>query len=84
MFLKNLIKDIPESKKNIIVSGLSSNSKNVKKNNIFFAIKGNRINGEKFVNEAINHGASVVICSNNLKIKNNGILVIKKKMLDFF
>ena len=84
MFLKNLIKDIPEGKKNIIVSGLSSNSKNVKKNNIFFAIKGNRINGEKFVKEAINNGASVIICSNNLKIKNNSILIIKKKNVRFF
>ena len=42
MLLKNLIKDIPKEKRNYI-SGLSTNSKEVKKNYIFFAIKGNKI-----------------------------------------
>ena len=39
MLLKNLIKSIPKSKENIIISGLSSDSKEIKKNYIFFAIK---------------------------------------------
>ena len=38
MLLKNLIKGIPKEKKKIVISGLSSNSKEVKRNNIFFAI----------------------------------------------
>ena len=42
MLLKNLIKNIPKEKKNIKISGISTNSKNVKKNYIFFAIKGNK------------------------------------------
>ena len=36
MLLKNLIKNIPKDKKNINISGLSTNSKDVKKNYIFF------------------------------------------------
>ena len=67
MLLKNLIKNIPKNKKNIIVSGLCINSKEVEKNNIFFAIKGNKSNGEKFIHEAIRKGASVIVCSNSFK-----------------
>ena len=43
MLLKNLIKDISEDKRNISISGIASNSKEVKKNYIFFAIKGYKI-----------------------------------------
>ena len=39
MLLKNLIKNIPKDKKNIIISGLSTNSKDVKKNYIFLQLK---------------------------------------------
>ena len=35
----------------------------------FFAIKGKEINGEKFINDAISKGATVVICSKNVKLK---------------
>jgi len=71
MLLKNLINNIPEEKKKITITGLSSNSKEVKKGHIFFAIKGNNFNGEKFIKEAINKGASVIICSKNSNYKNN-------------
>ncbi len=83
MLLKNLIKDIPKEKENVIVSGISINSKEVKKNYIFFAIKGNQTNGENFIKSAIKKGASVIICSKNCKIKipNKDILLIKKKNL---
>ena len=63
MLLKNLIRSVPSNIKNIIISGISVNSKEVKKNNIFFAIKGKKINGEKFIKEAIKRGAKVVVCS---------------------
>ena len=45
MLLKNLIENLPSKKKNIEVKGLAINSKKVKKNFIFFAKKGNEING---------------------------------------
>ena len=57
MLLKNLIKNIPNNKKNIFISGISSNSNEVKKNYIFFAVKGNKINGERFIQNAIKKGA---------------------------
>jgi UDP-N-acetylmuramyl tripeptide synthase len=68
MLLKKLIKDIPKEKKKIKILGLTTNSKEVKKGYIFFAIKGLKFNGEKFINEAIKKGAAVIICSQNCKI----------------
>ena len=84
MLLKNLINHIPEDKNNFIIKGLSTNSKTVKKGYIFFAIKGVKSNGEKFINEAIKKGASVIVCSNNFKCKDKKILVIKKKNIRKF
>ncbi len=77
MLLKNLIKNISKEKKNIPISGLSTNSKRIKKNYIFFAIKGNNINGEKFISEAIDKGSSVIVCSKNCKINNRKAIFIK-------
>ncbi len=77
MLLKNLIKNISKDKKNITISGLSTKSDEVKKNNIFFAIKGNKVNGENYINNAITNGASVIVCSKNYKIKHKNILIIK-------
>ena len=84
MLLKNLINDIPKERKNLAVKGLSTNSKEVKKNFIFFAIKGNKVNGEKFINHAIKKGASVIICSEKCKFKHKKILIIKKKNIRYF
>ena len=39
MLLKNLIKNISKNKENIQISGLSTNSKKVKKNFIFLQLK---------------------------------------------
>tara|TARA_B100001248_G_C27396456_1_gene465897 strand:- start:2389 stop:5151 length:2763 start_codon:yes stop_codon:yes gene_type:complete len=77
MLLKNLIKNISKDKKNITISGLSTNSQEIKKNYIFFAIKGNKVNGEKFIKAAILKGAAVIVCSKSYKAKNNNIPIIK-------
>ena len=69
MLLKKLIKNLSSEKKKIKIRGLSTNSKKIKKGFIFFAIRGNKINGEKFINEAVKNGASVVICSKIATIK---------------
>ena len=73
MLLKNLIKGIPKYGSNIFISGIATNSKEVKKNYIFFAIRGNKLNGEIFIKDAIKKGASVIICSNKGKFKEDKI-----------
>ena len=77
MLLKNLIKDIPIKNKKINVKGLAINSKKIKKGYIFFAIKGLKSNGEKYIAEAVKKGASVIICSRKCKYKNEKIPIIK-------
>ena len=61
MLIGNYFKNINLSFKNHKFSGLSFNSNNCKKNYIFFAIKGNNLNGNKFINHAINKGAKTVV-----------------------
>ena len=53
MLLKKLIRYIPKDKKNIIISGISTDSKKIKKNYIFFAIRGKKFNGEKFIKDSV-------------------------------
>ena len=77
MLLKNLINNIPKYKRKIIISGISSSSKEVRKNYIFFAIKGIKINGEKFIKNAVKKGASVIVCSKTCNYKNKDIFIIK-------
>ena len=72
MLLKNLIKNIPKENHKLIITGLSINSKEVKKGHIFFAIKGNNSNGERFVKEAINKGAKDFVLDNNKDNKDIG------------
>ena len=83
MLLKNLIKNIPKNKKNIVILGLSTNSNEVKKNYIFFAIKGNKFNGEKYIKKAVEKGASVVVCSKNCKFKDKKIVLIRTQNVRF-
>ncbi len=77
MLLKKLINKLSKDKKKIEVKGLASNSKNVKEGFIFFAIKGYKTNGEKYISEAIRRGAIAVICSKNCKYVNKNIVIVK-------
>lgn len=83
MFLKNLIKNLSKKNNKIKIKGLSINSKNIKRGYIFFAIKGNKFNGEKYINEAIRNGAVAVVCSKKCKYINSRIPIIKTKNLRF-
>ena len=84
MLLKNLIKLSSVKHNKLKIKGLATNSKKVKKGFIFFAIKGNKLNGENYINEAIKKGAAVVVCSNNYKLKNNKIIIVKTKKIKSF
>ena len=84
MFLKKLIKGIPEIKKNTFISGISTDSRKVKKNYIFFAIKGSKLNGENFIKDAIKRGAVVIVCSESYRINHVDKIIIKKKDVRLF
>ena len=63
MLLKKLIKNPPKQNQNLKVKGLAINSTDVKRGFIFFALKGNRLNGENYIYQAIKKGATVIVCS---------------------
>ncbi len=67
MLLKKLIKNCPKKLTSIKVKGLSSDTRNLKKGDLFFAIKGSRINGEKFINQALKKGACAIVSSKEIK-----------------
>ena len=68
MLLKNYIPKLNKKYSRIFFSGISSDSSKVKKNDIFFAIKGDKVDGNKYISAAIKKGAKIII-SNNKKIK---------------
>ncbi len=53
--------------KNINYNGVSINSKTSKKNNLFFAIKGKKHDGHKFVKQALKNKVVKIIVSNKIK-----------------
>jgi len=79
MFLGNYFNNIQKKYKQIYFSGISFNSNQVKKDNIFFAIKGNRIDGNNFILSAISNGAKIIITEKKINELRNGILFIQTK-----
>ena len=61
MFLGDYFNNIKNNYKNFFFSGISSNSNQLKKNNIFFAIIGNKVDGNNFILSAIKNGAKIIV-----------------------
>ncbi len=61
MFIKDYIPNVNKRFKNIFFSGISFDSNKVKKDHIFFAIKGNNIDGNNFIPKAIKKGSKIII-----------------------
>jgi len=74
----NIIKEVSNSKisKNIKIRDISIDSKIIKKNDVFFAIKGKKIDGNKFVSEAFKKKSSLAIV-NRINKKNSSSKQIK-------
>ena len=77
MLLQKIIKNLPREILNINIEDLSLDSRQIKKNYLFFAVKGTKSNGEKYILDAITKGAKAVVCSLNCKIKSKKIPIIK-------
>ena len=77
MIIGNFIKGLELKYKKHYFSGLCFNSTKCKKNNIFFAIKGNRSNGNKFIDHAIQKGAKTIISNRKFEGIKKNILFIK-------
>jgi murE/murF fusion protein len=77
MIIGNFIKEIELKNKNHYFSGLCFNSSKCKRNNIFFAINGTKIDGNKFINQAIQKGAKTIISNKKFVGIKKNILFIK-------
>ena len=76
MHLKDFIPNIDTKFKRFFFSGISFDSSKVKKNDIFFAIKGSKIDGNDFISDAIKRGAKIIVTEKKVKKLKNGILFI--------
>ena len=79
MLLKDYIPNVNKKFRNFFFSGISFDSTKVKKNNIFFAIKGIRSDGNNFIPNAIKKGSKIIISEKKIKEFKNGILFIHTK-----
>ena len=79
MLLKDYIPNIDKKFRNNYFSGISFDSKKVKKNNIFFAIKGDNVDGNNFIPKAIKKGSKIIITEKKIKSPQNGVLFIHSK-----
>ena len=88
MYLRNFIKKLDKSYHKIFFSGIAFNSLHVKKNNIFFAIKGNKFDGNNYIEDAIKKGAKVIVSEKKINLKKKNIIFIKnsnpRKLLSQF
>ena len=88
MIISNFINGIKLKNRNHYFSGLCFNSSKCKKDNIFFAIKGSKIDGNKFINHAIKKGAKTIISNHKFEGVRKNILYIKslntRKLLSQF
>ena len=75
-FLKDKFKNLEDHFKEVDIEGISNNSKNVRKNFIFFTFVGNNTNGNLYINEAKKNGAKIIISQEK---KNKDIIKLPKK-----
>jgi len=76
MLIGNYFKKINSKYKDHYFLGLSFNSLTCKKDNIFFAIKGNETDGNKFIESAIRNGAKTIVSNRKYQGLKNDILYI--------
>ena len=61
MLLRKVLKNINKKYRNIHFKDIRFNSKECKPNDIFFAIQGNNYDGNKYIYDAINNGAKIIV-----------------------
>ena len=71
---------IPEYKGTAIsISGIATDSRKIRKGDLFVAIKGNALDGHEYIDKAIAKGAAAVVAEPSCKVKSAKIPIIKAK-----
>ena len=79
MFLKNYYPKLNKRFFKFKFNGIAFNSSDVKKDFIFFAIKGNNFDGNKFIKDAIKNGSKIIISEIVKEEIKNNILYLRNK-----
>ena len=79
MFLKNYYPKLNKRFFKFKFNGIAFNSSDVKKDFIFFAIKGNNLDGNKFIKDAIKNGSKIIISEIVKEEIKNNILYLRNK-----
>ena len=76
MQLKDYIPNVNKKYSKVFFSGICFDSSKVKKDNIFFAIKGNKNDGNHYIDDAIKKGATVIVSEKKNVIKKDEIVFL--------
>ncbi len=68
-------------KKDIKFKNISIDTRTIKKDSLFIALKGENFNGNKFIEKAFSSGAIAVLCSDKSYIKNSPSARLQLKIL---
>ena len=79
MLLGDYFQNIKDSCKKINFSGIAYDSNQIKENYIFFAIKGNKFDGNKYIQEAIKKGAKIIVSEKKIKFQSKDVIFFKCK-----
>ena len=80
MFLKDYIPGVKKKNSKLFFSDITFDSSKVKKNNIFFAIKGHNFDGNKFIPIVQKKGCRIIVSEQKFKKKIKGIIIHTKNV----
>ena len=84
MLLGNYFQNIQATYKKFFFSGISFDSTQIKKNNIFFAIRGSKKDGNDFISSAISKVAKIIVTEKKINGLKNGILFIHSNNIESY
>ena len=76
MQLKDYFPNVDKKFSKRFFSGISFDSSKIKKNDIFFAIKGNKVDGNEYIKNVIKKGIKIIVSEKKIKKKDNKIIFI--------
>ena len=79
MRLGDHLRQLKKKYHNTFFSGISFDHRKIKKNFIFFAVKGNNLDGNNFIPLAIKKGCKIIVTEKNFDEYKNGVLFIHTK-----
>lgn len=74
-----LLSALTETKRDIPITGLTADSRQVREGYLFAALPGSKQDGAKFISDAILHGARAILAGDDVSVDNDDIILIRDK-----